>query len=244
MTPRVAVVIIGAEVLSGKVEDQNGPFLVTQLRSLGSKLIELRVIDDEIEVISKSVKELSQHADYVITTGGIGPTHDDLTIAGVAHAYGVPVIRDGSLESSLREYYGERINEAHLRMADIPSGALIHPGSVPTIQMKNTFVLPGVPTLMRACFERVQECFRSDAIITKILFLSEPESSIADALSRAVKDHPSVKMGSYPRFDQGPARVKVTVEGTDRNAVDRAIAQLNRTLPKGSVLQEREESHL
>ncbi|MEO1174543.1 MAG: molybdopterin-binding protein [Myxococcota bacterium] len=240
----VGLAIIGAEVLSGKVQDENGPFLIRELRGLGARLGELRVIDDGLTIIERTVRELSGQFDFLITTGGIGPTHDDLTVAGVAAAFSVPVVREPTLETSLRTYYGDALTENHLRLADVPEGAVLHGERVPTIQMRNTFVLPGVPSLMRSCFERVREQFRGDAFITRILFLNASESTIADALSAADRAHPAVQIGSYPRFDDASARVKVTVEGTDRPAVDAALAQLRETLPAGVILDEKEESQL
>lgn len=240
----VALAIIGAEVLSGKVQDENGPYLIRELRGLGARLGELRVIDDGLEIIADTVRELSGRFDFLITTGGIGPTHDDLTVAAVAQAFSVPVVRAPALEAALREYYGERLTENHLRLAEVPDGAHLHGENVPTIQMRNTFVLPGVPRLMRSCFERVREQFRGEAFITRILFLNASESTIADALTAADRDHPEVQIGSYPRFDDASARVKVTVEGTERTAVDAALSQLRQTLPDGVILDEKEQSTL
>lgn len=245
-TRTVGVVIIGAEVLSGKVVDENGPFLVRELRALGARLGELRVIDDGVDVIARTVRELSGAFDFVITTGGIGPTHDDLTVAGVAAAFEVPVVREPTLVRALERVYGQGLGEGHLRLADVPEGASIHrsDAAVPTIQMSNVFVLPGVPSLMRNCFHQVAHRFRGPVFVTRVLYLDARESEIADALSRAETTVPGVSIGSYPRFDGGPTRVKVTVEATDPATVERAVAQLRDTLPRNSILQEKEESVL
>ncbi len=245
-THTVAVVIIGAEVLSGKVEDANGPYLIRELRARGAKLGELRVIDDGVEVIARTVAELASRFDSVITTGGIGPTHDDLTVAGVASAFEVAVVRDPTLERALERFYGDDLTENHLRLADVPDGATIHRNEalMPTIQMRNVFVLPGVPSLMRGCFKQVAHRFQGPEFITWILYLNAREAEIADALSRAQATVPGVSIGSYPRFDSGPARVKVTVESTDAALVERALVQLRDALPESSILEEKEESLL
>ncbi|MEL6546120.1 MAG: competence/damage-inducible protein A [Myxococcota bacterium] len=245
-TKTVAVVVIGAEVLSGKVEDANGPHLIRELRRLGAKLGELRVIDDGIEIISNTVSELAQRFDYVITTGGIGPTHDDLTLAGVARSFGVAVVRDPELVATIEDYYGERLVESHLRLAEVPDGAVLHRGDapVPTIQMRNVFILPGVPQLMRSCFGQISSSLQGPDFVTRILYLSVGEAEIAQALLETENAEPSVAIGSYPRYDGGPARVKVTVESVDPAAVGRSVARLRQLLPESAILDDREESVL
>ncbi|MEM6732362.1 MAG: molybdopterin-binding protein [Myxococcota bacterium] len=245
-TPTVALAVIGAEVLSGKVRDENGPHLIDELRSLGARLGEVRVIDDGVPIIADTVSTLASRFDYLITTGGIGPTHDDMTVAGVAKAFSVAVIRDPGLEQMLRSHYGDRMTENHLRLAEVPEGAQVHSpkGSVPVLQMRNVFILPGVPKLMRACFSQISETFRGPRFVTHVLHLDASESAIADVLSEAASANPGVQIGSYPRFDGGPARVKVTVEATDRALVEATVAHLRATLPEGSFLESREESVL
>src|SRR5689334_20382615 len=118
-----AAVVIGNEILSGKVTDTNSPFLATELRGLGVSLRRILVIPDELDVIATEVRTASQQHDVVFTSGGVGPTHDDITIEGVARALGRSVIRHPDLEDKLRAFYGDKINEARLKMSEVPEGA-------------------------------------------------------------------------------------------------------------------------
>ncbi|MEL6340289.1 MAG: molybdopterin-binding protein [Myxococcota bacterium] len=245
-SPQVAVVVIGAEVLSGKVRDENGPFLIDSLRSLGATLVELRVIDDDTDTIAETVRALAARFDYVITTGGIGPTHDDLTVAGIARAFEVAVVRDSGLVEDLRGYYHERLTDQHLRLADVPEGSKLHRDlrGVPVLQMRNVFVLPGIPALARRCFEQVADVFQGDAVVTRVLFVNAAETDIAETLNVITESHPEVRIGSYPRTDDPRARVKVTVESTERAEVRRAVDALRERLPDGMIVDEQEGDRL
>lgn len=245
-SPQVAVVVIGAEVLSGKVRDENGPFLIDSLRARGATLVELRLIDDDTDTIAETVRTLAARFDYVITTGGIGPTHDDLTVAGIARAFEVAVVRDSGLVEDLRGYYQAGLTDQHLRLADVPEGSKLHrdPRGVPVLQMRNVFVLPGIPALARRCFEQVADVFQGEAVITRVLFLNAAETDIAEPLNVITESHPEVRIGSYPRTDDARARVKVTIESTVRAEVARAVDALRERLPEGMIVGEEEEDRL
>src|SRR4051812_17570626 len=147
-----AALIIGNELLSGKVAEANLVVLARTLRPLGILLRRVVMILDEIDVIAHEVKELASTHDAVFTSGGVGPTHDDLTIQGVARAFGVDVVIARELDDLLRAYYADRITEGHLLMARVPQGArLVSSGTVqwPTVVMKNVWVLPGVPEIFK-----------------------------------------------------------------------------------------------
>src|SRR6201986_750901 len=142
-----AIVVIGNEILTGKSVDQNASFLIGELHELGVALRRITVIPDELETIARAVQECAGGFDYVFTSGGIGPTHDDVIIAGVALAFDRPVIRHAQLESMLRAYFGEGIDEARLRLADIPDGSdLLYDSGMrwPVLGTENVYVLPGV----------------------------------------------------------------------------------------------------
>ncbi len=228
-----ALLIIGNEVLSGKVDDTNGPFLIRALRERGIELVELRVVADEVGRIAAAVRELAARADVLITTGGIGPTHDDVTIAAIASAFGVAVVRHPAIEARLRERYGETLSTPRLRLAEVPDGAEVHTSSATpmfVVRLGNVIILPGVPSLMRLCFSQIADLFAQAPFYSRTLFVSVPESEIAVPIAEVQQRHPAVLIGSYPRFDAGPYRVKLTVDGRDGAAVAAAHAELVRAL--------------
>lgn len=227
--PTAALLIIGAEVLSGKVDDANGPFLIRALRARGVQLVEMRTIGDTIEEISEAVRALSAKAHYVFTTGGIGPTHDDVTMAGVAAAFGGRVARQPELLRLLHERYGDKVNDARLKLAEVPEGASVRLGDgtfVPIVQLRNVTILPGVPSLMRACFAHVADGLRGAPFFSRALLLDVSESDIATALTEVQNRSPDVAIGSYPRFDEAAYRVKVTVDGRDAERVEGTLAAI------------------
>ena len=153
--PTVSVVIIGDEILSGKFADENGPYLIQRLRELGADLEHLAVVSDEVERIAEEVARCAARSDWVLTTGGVGPTHDDVTLEGIGLAVERPLHRHPELVALL-ERFGMELNEAALRMATVPvDSALIWEGELgyPVLQVDNILVFPGVPRLMRAKFE-------------------------------------------------------------------------------------------
>ena len=255
--PRAALVIIGAEVLSGKVQDANSPYLVRALRARGVDVIEIRTIPDDVEVVARTIAELVRTVDFVLTTGGIGPTHDDVTIAGIARAFGVPVVRDAVIETRLRTRIGADLNQAHLKMADVPEGAQVildDEAFVPIVQMHNVTIFPGVPALMRWCFDRVAADFSGPPFFTHALLLAAPESSFAVELAAIQRSHREVSIGSYPRFEQRASakeradteiepprprfQVKVTVDGRDRYKVRDAVAAIRTAIPPSWIVGE------
>lgn len=227
--PTAAILVIGDEILSGKTADQNAQFLLGELRELGVALKRILVIPDDIAEVAASVRELATRFDYVFTSGGVGPTHDDVTIVGIAQAFGVPVVRQPDLEDRLRRYFGERIDEAKLRMADVPAGAeLIETGELrwPILALRNVFILPGVPELFRKKFLAIRERFRVEPFYARAFFTLEDEFDIAADLSTVAEAHPLVAIGSYPNFASDEYRVKVTLESKDELALQSAVEAL------------------
>jgi molybdenum cofactor synthesis domain-containing protein len=226
--PSAALLVIGAEVLSAKVEDENGPFLAKALRQRGVEVVEIRIIQDDPRIIADAVRTLSTQSDLVITTGGIGPTHDDLTIEGVAAGLGVEVVEHPELIQWLQTKYGPRLEEVR-RMARVPAGAkLIRSDKLPlpTILAGNVFVLPGVPSLMRLCFEQMLPFVPQAVFHEAFILLNVSETKIAGHLSRVQDAFPEVAIGSYPRFDDAPYKVKVTLDGRDEKMVQEALRSL------------------
>ncbi|MBI4576764.1 MAG: competence/damage-inducible protein A [Planctomycetes bacterium] len=239
MEPTAAIVVIGNEVLSGKVEEDNGRHLVRELRELGVRVVRLWVIPDEVEVIASVVREASALADHVYTSGGVGPTHDDKTMEGVARAFGLGLARNEEFASLLRAFYGERLEDAHLRMADLPEGVelLRGPGMrIPQVKVRNVYVFPGDPAILRRKFAAVRDRFRSAPFHLLRVFTSADEGPIAALLEDAERRHPGVLVGSYPVYDDRGYRVQVTVESKDRLAVEAAHAYIREGLPPGTIL--------
>lgn len=230
--PRTAAaVVIGDEILSGKVAEANLARLIPLLRETGVQLQRVAMVGDEVEAIAEEVGRLAARAHVVITSGGIGPTHDDLTVAGVARAFGVEVVRQPELEALVRRWWEGRLTEAALRLADVPAGARLldaEDGLLPLVVMRNVYLLPGVPHLFErklATLRRELEGGTPPALAS--LTVADEETAIAAALAAVAAAHPQVKIGSYP---QGRRRVWVTVEGSDARAVAEATGELARQL--------------
>src|SRR2546425_9266269 len=151
MPKTAGIILIGNEILSGKIADVNAAYLCRELRQLGVDVRRISVVPDEVELIAREVVTQSRDFDVVFTSGGVGPTHDDVTIEGVARAMGVPVVRHPTLVALLERYYGGSVTEASLRMTEMPEGAELVGQSLrfPTILMGNVYVLPGVPEIFR-----------------------------------------------------------------------------------------------
>jgi molybdenum cofactor synthesis domain-containing protein len=227
--PTAAVIVIGNEILSGKVADQNARFLIGELRALGVSLRRIEVIPDVVEDIARTVRTLSAAVDHVFTSGGVGPTHDDVTLQAVAAAFDMPIARNAQLEGLMRARWGDAVHPRDLRMADIPAGARLEHGpgaggaTWPVVVVRNVWVLPGVPDIFRRKFEAVRELFRATPIHGRALYSLADEADIAGALDETVARFPAVDVGSYPQGDAGPHRVKVTFDSRDRAAVDAAL---------------------
>lgn len=227
--PTAGVVIIGDEILSGKFVDQNGAFLIAELRALGVELRRLEVIPDDREEIAATVKTHSARFDHVFTSGGVGPTHDDVTIESIAAAFGVGVARHPELERRVRGYWGDKLDPANLRLAEVPQGAELLWGkdtTWPVVSFGNVIILPGVPELFRRKFVDIRDRFRSAPIFTARLYVDADEGALAPELDRVVAAFPAVKLGSYPRFAEREFRVLLTLECKDAAAVEAAYQAL------------------
>ncbi len=228
-----AVIIIGNEILTGKFADENGPFLIAELRKRGVPLVRLVTIDDTLDAIADEVRRCSELADMVITTGGVGPTHDDLTFEGVAQAFGIGLELNAELVA-IMEQFGLPLHDANLRMATVPSGTvLVHDPSVgfPVVQVRNVYVLPGIPKLVRLKFAAIAPKLTGTVLYTDRVYVDEWESGIATALGEIVNAFPTVSIGSYPRSGEGPFRTLLTLESEDADAVQKAASAIRWALP-------------
>jgi molybdenum cofactor synthesis domain-containing protein len=240
MPKTAGIILVGNEILSGKIQDANAVYLCRELRALGVEVRRITVIPDEVPLIAEAVAEFSRDYDVVFTSGGVGPTHDDVTIEGVARAMKAPVVRHPLLVELLERYYRGRVTDAALRMAEIPEGAeLIGGESVrfPTVLMRNVYVLPGVPEIFRAKFEALRERFRDQPIHLKNVFVAIGEGTLADYLNRLLADFPLLQLGSYPELSNPEYKVKVTLESRDRGYVEQALADFLARLPADVVIK-------
>src|SRR5216683_537267 len=234
------IILIGNELLSGKVVDANAAYLCRELRALGVDVRRIVVIPDEVDQIAAEVAQFSGRFDVVFTSGGVGPTHDDVTIEGVARAFGVPVVRDARMVEVIQRFSGANLNAARLRMAEIPEGALPMMGDglvFPAVVMRNVYVLPGVPELFRKKFEGLKERFRDVPFHLASVFVSVGEGSLAEHLNGLLERHPELLLGSYPEFSNPEYRVKVTLESKDRAYMERALEDFLGCLPPSSVVR-------
>jgi molybdenum cofactor synthesis domain-containing protein len=237
-TATAGVILIGDEILSGKTADQNARLLITELRELGVALRRIVVIPDVVEEIATAVGEHAARYDHVFTSGGVGPTHDDLTMEGVARAFSSRVIHHPELERLLRLYYGERLGERHLRMAEVPEGAELVAGSDPSwpvVAMRNVYILPGIPEIFARKFRAIRERFRQSPYHLRCIFTSDEEGIIASELDRIVASYPDLQVGSYPLLSGADYKVKVTLESKDVGRVEEATRALVEALGSAVV---------
>jgi molybdenum cofactor synthesis domain-containing protein len=245
MNPRVvrtaAALVIGNELLSGKVLDANVHALASALRALGIRLSRVVMLPDEIGVLAEEVRRLSAEFDVVFTSGGVGPTHDDVTVEAVAQAFGVEVVLDPALSELLRGVYGERVTDAHLLMARVPSGATLF-GSPevqwPTPVMNNVWILPGIPDLFKLKLLTVRAWLRGPtSFASRALFLRTDEPSLKPLLDAVVLRHPRVEIGSYPKWFDPSYRTQITFDAETTDAAQAALDDLRGLLSPSDVVR-------
>ncbi|RKG48600.1 competence/damage-inducible protein A [Corallococcus sp. AB011P] len=237
-----AAIIIGNEVLTAKVKDENGPHLIQRLRELGIPLVSVETILDDVDAIVDAVSRARRKARYVFTSGGIGPTHDDVTVRAVALALGRPVVRLPEMVSAIQARAGTSpVTPESLRLADAPEGAVLlaQPGMwFPVLTVGDMFLLPGVPQLFRMQLETVLARLRGTPVHLVNLYFNLGESALAAVLDRVALDMPHVAIGSYPVFDAAmDYRVKVTVEAPERAHVDDAVGRLLAGFPADALVR-------
>ncbi|MCB9548394.1 MAG: competence/damage-inducible protein A [Myxococcales bacterium] len=234
-----AILLIGNEILSGKIRDENASWLAVRLRALGVNLRRICVVPDEPDAIVDELLRIHATVDHVFTSGGVGPTHDDVTMDSVARAFGVEVIDHPELAALIRSFYGEGTLAGHLRMARVPDGTVLVAGGDirwPVCQFQNVYILPGVPQLFRAKFDAIADRFREGAFYLRSVFLDADEGSVVDVL-RDLEHRFPVAVGSYPRFGDPDHRIRVTIEARAAAPVDAAVDALVAALPPAIVLR-------
>ena len=238
--PSAGILIIGNEILSGKVADANSPYFCRELRPLGVDVERIVTIPDEIATIAREVRAMSDAYDVVLTSGGIGPTHDDLTIEGVAAAFDLAIETSESIEARIRRATGEELNESQRKMAQVPAGAtLLDAGDLwfPLVVVRNVYIFPGVPELLRKKFESARDLFRGVPFVLRRVYVKSRESDIAASLHDLLRDFPELLLGSYPRIDEESFHVMLTLESRDAGYVERALGSLLARLPATAIFK-------
>ncbi|HEY3798104.1 MAG TPA: competence/damage-inducible protein A [Caulobacteraceae bacterium] len=233
MTDRVtaAVLIIGDEILSGRTQDTNLNFIAKYIGTYGVDLAEARVVPDIKEEIIAALNALRSRYDYVITTGGIGPTHDDITADCVAEAFGVKLYEHPEIVEMMSKRWGGELNAARRRMARVPEGGSLVKNAVqgpPGFSIGNVFVLAGVPQVMRGMMDDVVPRLRTGAVVISRTVRVEGagEGVIAEPLAALAKAHPELSLGSYPFYGPQGYGSNLVVRGRDGEAVEKTADAL------------------
>jgi molybdenum cofactor synthesis domain-containing protein len=230
------LLVIGDEILSGRTQDRNIAQLATWLNIQGIRLAEVRVVPDVMEKIAEAVNALRSANDYLFTTGGIGPTHDDITVDSIAHALGVPVVVHPRAKKVLEDYYATRggITEARLRMARVPEGAELienRMSGAPGIRVQNIFILAGVPHIATIMLEALSgQLEGGKPVLSRTIGCWVGESEVAEILRAVEKDFAACQIGSYPFFRQGKVGANFVVRATDSGDLDACLTELVRRL--------------
>lgn len=235
-----AALVIGNELLSGKVVEANLPVLARAMRELGVELSRVVMVMDDIDVIAREVRELAAAHDWLFTSGGVGPTHDDVTIEAVAAAFGVRAVVDPGLARMIRDHYGDATADGHLRMALVPEGASLESSEAvrwPTVRYQNVWLLPGIPEVFRmklpVVVERIAPLVRGGAFVSRAVYTQMDEGDLKPLLDAVVARHPGVSVGSYPKWRDPAYKTKITFDGRDPSRVDAARDAFVQTLPAG-----------
>ncbi len=259
--PSAGLLLIGDELLSGKIRDENGHHMAKTLRRLGIRFVEMAMVGDDAASIGDALLRLCRHADVVFTSGGVGPTHDDITMASIATATGRPLQQHPEMAAQLRHHYGERLTNAALSMADVPEGTRLRGAKGwPVMRLDldrpedpaqaTVYILPGVPSLFRAKLEHLEttgDLPQGDGWHLALLHSTLDESKLASHLDALLAKYDGVEIGSYPRWARGDDgsidyHVRITFEGPARLAstVDQARDELAATLGPDALCESRE----
>ena len=238
MSKTAGIVIIGNEVLSGKTQDINSHFFCAELRQLGVEVRKIATIPDDIEIIGRQVAAFSERFDFVFTSGGVGPTHDDVTIEGIARGFGLNVVRHPEIERRMRERLGADVNQARLRMANVPEGATLLATDAlfaQIVKIRNVYIFPGIPSILQERFHAIKERFRDAPFYLKSVYVKYGEGIIAATLNDLLIKFPNLMLGSYPVLGLTDYKVKVTLESKDPEYLSSALQTLVAALPQDAV---------
>lgn len=230
---KAALLVIGDEILSGRTQDKNVAQVATWLNVQGIRLAEVRVVADDMAAIIEAVNALRARNDYLFTTGGIGPTHDDITVDAVAEAFGVGVVIHPEARAILERYYEPRggLNEARLRMARVPEGAQLIPNRMsgaPGIQIGNVYLMAGVPSITAGMLDALTGTLEGGLpVLSQTIGSWVQESEVADLLRTTEQAHEGCAIGSYPFFREGRIGANFVVRSTDAEVLESCCAALS-----------------
>ena len=235
-----AILIIGNEILSGRTQDVNVSTISKWLNDLGVKLEEVRIVPDIENSIVKTINEIRKKFDYVFTTGGIGPTHDDITSKSIAKAFKVSYGYHGEAYQILKKYYGEKnFNQGRKKMAKLPNGALLiyNPSSTaPGFIIDNVYCLPGVPSILKSMLGGLKnKIIGGKKIFSETLNLQTVESEIAQSLEKIQNKFSSIEIGSYPFFKKGKIGVSIVIRSTKKFLIKKSIKEIINFVKKKNI---------
>lgn len=226
-----AVVIIGNEILTGRTQDSNTSWIAEKLLARGIAIREVRIIPDDEEAIMRSVNELRAKHNYVFTTGGIGPTHDDITAECVARAFGVEMEQNEEAFRMLEQYYGlENLTPPRAKMASVPIGSKLIPNPVsaaPGFIIENVYVMAGVPRIMHAMLDHIIDMLKvGRPVLSNTVACATPESALAEDLAGLQSRYPEIEIGSYPHFRGGVLGLSLVLRSTEEERLEQATTEL------------------
>jgi molybdenum cofactor synthesis domain-containing protein len=233
------MVVVGNEILSGKIQDSNAYFAARELRKIGVALKRVAVVPDELKPIADEVAYCARTFDLVLTSGGVGPTHDDITMEAVAIAFGRQLIMHPELARVIHQHFTERV-AIGLKMAEVPEGAVLNAAGdlrFPTVQVENVYLLPGIPQIFERKLLALAGRFATDPYFIHAIYTSAGEGTIAEHLNACLKIYPELLLGSYPRIGDSEYRVKLTLESKDRDYLEGAFKHLLELLPGEVVVK-------
>ena len=234
---KAALIIIGNEILSGRTKDKNLAYLAEWLNEIGIQLYEVRVIRDDEKEIIDCVNLLRKKYDYVFTTGGIGPTHDDITTESIAKAFNVELETNPEALKILQSYYKEgELNEARLKMTLLPKGAELVENPVtkaPGFKMENVFVMAGIPSIMQGMLEGAKAFLKiGNKMTSKSIDVFMPESYVAEELSKMQDNYPEVEIGSYPFNKEGQFGTSLVMRSANLDTLKRCASDVAEMVKK------------
>jgi molybdenum cofactor synthesis domain-containing protein len=236
-----AVLLVGNELLSGKVTEANLFELARTLRALGIRLERALVLPDDLAILTREIAASSASHDVVFTSGGVGPTHDDVTVEAVSLAFGTKPTLDPTYAALIQNAYGERCTPDHLRMALVPDGSVLAAspdGAWPVVVMQNVWLLPGVPEVFREKLATVRAFMRGPApFVSRAVYTLLEEARIKPLLDALVLGHTGVEIGSYPRWFEPTYKTKVTFDARDLALVEAAAQAFVESLPTGTLVR-------
>ncbi|MFO8064670.1 MAG: competence/damage-inducible protein A [Spirochaetota bacterium] len=236
----IALLVIGDEILAGDIREENISFMIDTLSREGHRTGEVRIVRDDVEMIANAFRELASGYDYVISAGGVGPTHDDVTLEAAARGFGVDLELNREMETFLSEHYAGEFNDSARQMAKVPQDSEIIFGTEhrwPIIKKANAFILPGLPMALRDKMVRLARMLPPEnGGWTAVLYLRCDETEIADWLSELQERNPATKIGSYPVLQGGDFHTRITIKSTDPDAARRTFAEAKRYLEEAGRL--------